>query len=400
MSNRSHLRHLRYLRVPMAALALYLLVFASPDPTMAPLIAAEPQLVIPGPSSAAAASTSDIRLDELVVLMPASSPSKVAAQQNENFAAAMAAARTSAKAHGITFAVVRDGELLFSGAEGHQPDGSTPLLPDDVFVIGSATKTFVAAAILQLAEEGRLDLDDAVRDYLSELPNISDQITIRQLLDHSSGLADLFNSHTRSGLEQQPQRVWDVDEVLATLRAPWYEPGVGWAYSNTNYFLLGLVIEKITGSSLAEELEARFFAPLDLENTRVLTAADDGELLSPAWSTIFWASGAMTSSAVDLAHWGDALYGDQILNASSRVAMLTTNNHNYGLGVQRLELPGASGYGHSGLLHTYTSLLVYLPAHDATLALLVNRTEVDLGAMLSARPADGKSLLELVGEAE
>ena len=101
---------------------------------------------------------------------------------------------------------------------------------------------------------------------------------------------------------------------MATVHAPWYRPGEGYAYANTNYYLLGLVIEQITGATLAEELDRRFFTPLGLDSTEVLTGDSTArDTLEPAWATIFWASGAMSASAADLARWGDALYGDGLL---------------------------------------------------------------------------------------
>jgi D-alanyl-D-alanine carboxypeptidase len=262
------------------------------------------------------------------------------------------------------------------------------------------TKTYVSATILQLVEEGRLRLDHRVADLLPSQPTVAPEITVRQLLDHTSGLADVFNDATKAGIEQHPEHAWDHDELFATLHAPWYRPGDGYAYANTNYYLLGLIIERLTGSPLADELDRRFFAPLGLTTTRMLTgdAATDGTVpLEPAWTSIFWASGSMAASAGDLARWGDALYGDGVLSEASRAEMLKLHRENYGLGVQRIDVPGASGQGHTGMLKTFTSLLLHLPEEDVTLSLLVNRTHVDLGGMLAARPLNGPSLLELVG---
>ena len=111
----------------------------------------------------------------------------------------------------------------------------------------------------------------------------------------------------------------------------------------------------------------------------------------------FWASGAMTASAADLAGWGDALYDGAVLTDASDQAMIKLNRDEYGLGSQRITVPGATGFGHTGMLNTYTTILLYLPKQNVTVALLVNRTDVDLGGMLAARPPGGPSLLELVG---
>ena len=395
------------LRAPAAAFLLSLLVILSPDLTLAPLSAVEPQRAGPLPVDHIDTPAPPRHLQPIDPVVPGPAPAdgphvEVDAEPpratQAQFESAIRAAREAGGAYGVTFAAVRDGELLWAGAAGRQREATAPLTADDPLVIGSVTKTFVAATILQLAEEERLELEDSVREHLPAMTTISRDITIRQLLDHTSGLADVFNDATRKGLEEHPERAWTTAQIFKTIHAPWYEPGEGWAYANTNYFLLGLVIQHLTGLSLADELEARFLGPLELDDTRLLTAAvDDGGPLAPAWATIFWASGAMTATASDLAAWGDELYGEELLSDESRADMIALNSHDYGLGLQRIELPGALGFGHTGLLNTYTTLLVHVPDQDLTIALLVNRSHVDLVGMLAAEPSDGPSLLELVG---
>ena len=386
---------------PFVACFLSLLVLLSPDLTLAPLHAVEPVVgprpidLVDGPRLPRRLSPQPIddgRTAGPVLRGSAARPDASAAR----YQAALDAARSTASAYGVTFAVVHDGEVVWAGASGRARDGRTPLDADSSFVIGSVTKTFVAATVLQLVQEGRIGLDDPVRQYLPRRADLSTEITIRQLLSHTSGLADLFNDTTRTGIEEHPERAWTTDEVLATLHAPWYEPGEGWAYANTNYLLLGMLVERLTRSTLAEELQRRFIGPLGLGATRVLDG-HPGDVLEPAWTTIFWASGAMSSSAADLARWGNALYDGGVLAPRTVDAMLNVNEDDYGLGAQRIELDEeTAGYGHTGLLNTYTTLLVHFPREDATLALLVNRTDVDLAGMLAAHPGgDGPSLLEL-----
>ncbi len=385
-------------RAPFAALLLSLLAVLAPDLTLAPAVAFEPgngprpideaalPIVprIPQPAGA----------DTRTAGEPAAVP--LATSEGPRFAAALDAARTLASSYGVTFAAVRDGDLLWAGSVGRERDGRTALVPNSPLVIGSATKTFVAAAVLELAEEGALELDDSARAHLPQLKWLSREITIRQLLDHTSGLADVFNDTTRKGLEEEPGHAWTSDELLRTLHSPWYQPGENWAYANTNYYLLGLVIERVTGSSLADELARRFLEPLDLDATRVLSPTDAAGPLAPAWTTIFWGSGAMEASAADLARWGDALYGGSVIAPDSQRAMLQMNDNDYGLGAQRIEIPGFVGRGHTGLLNTYTTLLLNLPEEHLTIALLVNRSHVDLVGMLLTKPLNGgPSLLEL-----
>ena len=393
------------LRAPIGGLILALVFALSPDQTLAPINAGEPYSLGVQPIDQVRTGNRPIRVrpsSPRATPTPqpvTATPQPVTAVADEaRFLAAIEAARSFGEAYGITFAAVRDGEVLWTGAAGRYRDGATTVAGGDPLVIGSVTKTFVAATILQLAEEGKLGLGDAVLDHLPAETAVTPDITIRQLLDHTSGLADVFNDTTKVGIETHPERAWSAAEIMETLHAPWYRPGEGYAYANTNYYLLGLVVERITGATLAEELDRRFFTPLRLDSARVLTGeADDGGPLEPAWATIFWASGAMAASAADLARWGDALYGDGLLTEASRAEMMKLNADDYGLGVQRIEVPGAVGYGHTGMLKTFTSLLLYLPEENVTLSLLVNRTHVDLAGMLGARAGDGPSLLELVG---
>ena len=389
------------LRAPVGATLLSLLVLLSPDLTMAPILAGQPA---PRPPQHLPLDAGDIWVLPRVQTQPAvdertagpTLPVAEVAVAVAGFQDALEAARAQASAYGVTFALVRDGEVVWAGSSGRERDGSTALAPDSPMVIGSVTKTFVAATVLQLAEEDVLDLDDSVRTHLPELRHVSETITIRQLMDHTSGLADLFNDETRAGIEQHPERAWTRPEVLNSLHAPWFLPGEAYGYANSNYFLLGLIVERATGSSLADELAERFIGPLGLDATRMLSASEPDGPLEPAWASIFWASGAMSSSAVDLARWGDALYGDDILAGGTKRQMLRVHEDDYGLGVQRIELPRRTGYGHTGLLNTYTTLLLHLPADNITIAMLVNRTEVDLLSMLMERPGgDGPSLLRL-----
>ena len=401
----------RWLRVGLAATVITLVVSLSPSATQAPTNADEP--VVPLGDTTTRASlpiaSGTEPAAELIVpptrpgpIVVADEPSTASADVATRFQAALDAARYGAGAYGVTFAAVRDGRLVWSGSSGVARDGLTLLRPNSTMVIGSITKTFVAAAILQLVEEGRLGLDDSVRTHLPEIRQVSRAITIRQLLDHTSGLADVFNDSTRRGLEEHPERPWSATRLFASLHAPWYQPGEGWAYANTNYYLLGMVIERITGSTLEDEVGRRFLDRYDLSATHMLGADDPASPLSPAWATIFWSSGAMVSSAGDLARWGDALYEDAgaspaVLGADIGRSMLRFNRDDYGLGVKRFEeLEPHRAYGHTGLLNTYTAMLVHLPADDVTVAILVNRTNVDLVGMLRARPAfGGPSLLRL-----
>jgi D-alanyl-D-alanine carboxypeptidase len=317
------------------------------------------------------------------------------------FQAALDASLHATEAPGATFAVVRSGELLWTGAGGVAPDGSS-LAADSQMVIGSVTKTFVAALILQLVEEGRVNLDATLAEYLPDLALTgADTISLRQLLDHTSGLADVFNEATRIGIEEDPYRPWSATELISVLHEPWYAPGENWAYANTNYLLLTLVAERVTGFSLEQLLTDRFGAPLGLTGSRLLSPTDAAPgHLEPAWTTIFRGSGAMISTAADLARWGDALYTGSVLLDGTRREMLDFNSFEHGLGVQVLTVGGLDGYGHTGLLDTYTTLLWHLPERDTTIALLVSIDDAELGSILTHRSDGAPSLLDLALDRE
>lgn len=358
---------------------LSLSVLLAPDLTVAPIASQPSGTMQPRPTP--------------VTEVLAGGPS-IGAVDASLYRAALAAALSVSGADGATFAVARDGHVLWTGAAGLSTGGE-PLTVASLHVIGSVTKTFVAATILSLADQGRLDLDATVGDLLPPYRAVPPSATVRQLLGHRSGIADVFNPATTLAIETSPDWAWTPEQVLATIGDPAWSPGDGWAYSNSNYLLLGLIAERAGGSALADQLRTRFLDPLGLADTRLLTV-EDPTPLTAAWATIFWASGAMTASAADLAGWGDALYGGRLLEPATLAEMLTFDGNDYGLGAQRIPLADRVAVGHTGLLDRYTTLLAYLPDDRVTVALTVNRPRAPLEAMMmAAPPGGGPSLLEL-----
>ena len=227
-------------------------------------------------------------------------------------AAALQAAVDRARlAFGLTSVAVgvsADAHLGWSGASGPPREGSSePLSGTTPFAIASVTKTFTAAIVLQLVDEGRVDLDAEVNAYLPEL-TIARGVTVRQLLSHTSGIADLL-APMRNRLNAEPARIWRPAEVLALLGPSTFPPGTSWAYSNTNYVIAGLLVERVTGNPFAEELERRLTSPLKLRGTGPPERGKLPELLGASWSSAFWTSAMLDSNAANLMRWGDALYG-------------------------------------------------------------------------------------------
>ncbi len=359
-------------RAPLGAVCLTLLVLLVPQISLAPVASDAPR-VPRRDHPAAAAIVSNGSLDAF------------------RFPAALEAARTLAAADNATLAVVRDGSVVWAGGSG-TPEAARA---DSGMVIGSVSKTFVAAAVLQMVAGGRLDLDDQVGALLPDHPAIPATATVRQLLDHTSGANDLFNNITDRSLEDEPGRAWTSTEILDTIPAPVRHPGEGWLYANTNYYLLAMIVERLAGEPLAAELDRRFLEPMGLADTRLLSV-DDPKPLSAAWATLFWGSGTVVSSARDLARWGDALYDGDVLPERERAEMLAFNADGYGLGAQRIVIGSTEGVGHTGLIDHWTTLLWHLPGDDVTIALLVDTPHAPLGMRLTVPPpGGGASLLEL-----
>jgi D-alanyl-D-alanine carboxypeptidase len=247
----------------------------------------------------------------------------------------------------------------------------TPISPRDHFRIGSVTKTFVSTVVLQLVAKGRLSLADSVERWLPGLVPNGNQVTVRELLDHSSGIFDYCNlpSYPTLCSPRGPDmtRRWTQQQLVQLVASapPLFPPGQGWAYSNTDYVLLGLIVERVTGHTLEQELERRIYRPLGLHNTRfpIATAMPrpyahgydvsangiwplDVTAISP---TIAWGAGAMVSTPGDLVTFMRALLRGRLTTQSLLRQMKqptpdSLTGSPYSLG------PGLGSYGF-GLIH-------------------------------------------------
>jgi len=266
---------------------------------------------------------------------------------------------------------------------------------DDKVRIASNTKTFVATLILQLVDEGKLGLDDPLEKYISGVPN-AEQITIRQLLNMTAGIFSFTEDETFSEeftadslMEITPQEELDI----ALSYPPDFPPGEGWHYSDTNYEILGMIAEEVTGNPIEEEVQRRVIEPLGLTSTsfptlpdmpegsaRGYVLGDDGQLMdytrvNPA---VPWAGGAMISDLEDLKVWAKALATGELLSEEMHQQQLRwvdipgaeRVDGKYGLGIMSL----AGFQGHNGAIFGYNSVVLYLPEADATIVVLANKS--------------------------
>lgn len=269
-----------------------------------------------------------------------------------------------------------------------------PMRPDDIMRVGSLTKTYVATVVLQLVDQQRLGLDEPVGRYVSGVPN-GGAVTIRQLLNHTSGLFDfVYDAGHNRAVEQNPLRRWKPEELLAISAShePYFAPGAGWRYSNTNYVVLGMVVEKITGRSIAHEVTRRILDPLRLLQTSYPHTPDmpapfsrgyelsNGKVDSvPAVDPSAGdASAAMLSNAGDLKTWAEALADGTLLSEEAQQQRLTfveaqPGGPYFGLGIMKT----GDFLGHEGNAFGYSAAMFFCPEKRAAIVVLLNLTPTD-----------------------
>jgi D-alanyl-D-alanine carboxypeptidase len=367
----------------------------------------------------------------LVLLQGAVAPAAPAAPPLAERAAELLEAWLAAgRAPGVSVALaLPDGRVVAVAAGRTDPEGGRALVPDDRLLAGSVGKTFVAATALALVAEGRLELDASLGEFLGDeawferLPN-ADALTLRQLLQHRSGLQryEFAPAFTRD-LVAAPDRVWKPEELVAYVldAAPLSEAGAAFTYSDTDYVLVGMCLERVAGAKLYDEIQRRFLGPLELSGTlpsdrRVLPGLVQGFPAQPdplglparvldaegrfAVNPQFeWAGGGFASTPRDLARWGRALWGGRVLDAQRTALLLDAQpapplGRNVGYGIGTIAWPGPRGanMGHSGFFPGYLTEVRYWPEHDVAIAVQTNTSD---GARL-ARPL-GALAGELLG---
>jgi D-alanyl-D-alanine carboxypeptidase len=315
----------------------------------------------------------------------------------------------------------------FTAASGTtQLNTTNPPRADTYFRIASNTKTMTAAVILQLAQEGKdklsLSLSDPVSKYVPGVPN-GDNITIAQLLEMRSGLYNYTNApEVSASIDRDPTKVWTREELLAIAfaRPPNAPPGTKYEYNNTNYALLGLIIEKVDGKPLAQAMQDRLFGPLEMQHTvlpartvntipepyshgylygsssvalvgeppysaEVIAAAKACTLLPKDYTGVNHsfaeAAGGVISTANDLATWIKSLVGGRVLNAEYQRRWLDSlkpedpskpEGQKYGYGISQFSWGPNTIYFHGGETPGYNSKISYDPANDMTLIVWTN----------------------------
>jgi D-alanyl-D-alanine carboxypeptidase len=292
--------------------------------------------------------------------------------------------------------------------------GDVLVTKDSLFGVGSITKTFISAAILQLQQEGKLNIYDPIGSYFPEYPRWH-SVTIVELLNMTSGIPN-YTAFPRFEklIHQTPKAQYPLIQFidLAYQQQDDFLPGHGWHYSNTNYYLLGLIIEKITHHDLADELKQRFFIPLKLDHTYYSDKAYPRFVLSQMAHAYFnnrdvtqenpcyfGPAGSMVMNSGDILRWVKLLFTPgKVLNQKSLSQFMTTitvpysppkpNGAAYGLGVYSLNIPY---YGlvwwYSGVRDGYSSVFVWIPSKKIIITAQINSwKENNFGVLMPGQP--------------
>ena len=392
----------------------------TPRPSSGPTTPPPPTLVTtatPGASLSAVPS---------IVAIPTSAyaaPTHPPIHLNDALAASLQKTVTTLQASklfpGLSVAVAFPDGSIWAGQSGKAILSSrTPLTTDTLFSFGSVSKTFVAALVGRLAQRGTIGLDDPLSKYVPTFYRAAD-ITVRQLLNHTSGVMDLFAvPGMGAAILADPTRVWTPEQVLAKVARSRYAfaPGKGYKYSNTDYVLLGVVIEKATGQTVASLVRSEFLTPLGLTHTFLQTEEtaegpvahgymtpaskprdnSAGSMLPfTAEATVVGPAGGYVSTPTDLARWGSALYGGQILDEATLASMVDISQTSgfkapfrptwvYGLGLEETTINGQVVWGHRGHLDGFWSSMWYMPVYGITIVVVANAEWCDPVAVTAA----------------
>ncbi|OYD92796.1 hypothetical protein CDG77_13635 [Nostoc sp. 'Peltigera membranacea cyanobiont' 213] len=283
----------------------------------------------------------------------------------------------------------------------------TRMKTTDGFSIASMSKTFMAVVVLKLVEQGKIRLDGAIATYLPRdiTPHIvnSDKITVRQLLNHTSGVAEYLDTKEfiQATAKRSRSQPWTAREAIPYMyqEEPKANPGEKFIYTDCNYILLELIVENITRGTLAQAIRSQILKPLGLKHTftelreptigEVATGYSDrnkdGKLDSYADVNDGngLGDGGLVSTAEDLAKFAKALFVKKSLLSSKMMKEMLKfkdngESYSYGLGVERFSSPMEKAIGHSGIAYGFTTLLAYLPNQNTTIIVLLNAQGVDI----------------------
>jgi D-alanyl-D-alanine carboxypeptidase len=292
-----------------------------------------------------------------------------------------------------TISIFEKGEEKFTYSMGYSDiESGEKAHSGTVYRIGSLSKTFTAAMVLKLQEEGRLHLDDPLSDYFAEIPGAG-EISLRQLLQHRSGLFNFTNREDYTEWLEEERSREDLLRLFGETE-PVFEAGERTEYSNTNYVLLSYIIEDVTGLEFSKALSEMITGPLNLEHTYITDdiSSENGHAQSyyrpgewkPATEThpsIPLGAGAISSSAQELNLFLNALFGGEILNEESLKEM-TTPVSGFGLGVFQLPFDDKISWGHTGGIDGFQAVFAYFEKNEVAVSAVFNGLSMSMNDIL------------------
>ena len=297
--------------------------------------------------------------------------------------------RTANNLKGISASVIYPGVGTWKGVTGISHSGF-PITSDMEFGIGSNTKLFTGVLLLKLTENNIINLNDSLHQYLPAFNNVNPNITIRQLLNHTSGLADVNNVvGYADSILTNPNRIFTPTEVMSWVGTPLFAAGTSWNYCNTNYILAGMVAESATGQSFGQLLRDSILFPLQLDSTFLGVYDSVLHTIAHPWqggvdkfstprkalNSVAWSAGAMYSTSGEMASWYHSLMNGQVLNQNSFNELTTfVGSGNYGIGLYNTNVLGRTVWQHGGTIWGgYNSSMVYDTAAGIIICVLINQ---------------------------
>jgi CubicO group peptidase (beta-lactamase class C family) len=322
-------------------------------------------------------------------------PDKLSPRHLEDAAAVVEAEMKEQGIPGVALVVMKGDEIILARGFGVEDAAREDRVTENsIFAIMSMTKQFVAAAILQLVEQGKLTLDDPVSRHLPEFTHVRTELKIRHLLTHTSGMREEFAQPELAALFDKPGTTYEEYLEAARHSPSDWPPGSRWSYGNVNYLMLGLIVERLTGQSLPDVFRDRFFNPLQLTSFRLCPPQTgdvpgearghvnrDGKLVPhpPENTSLFRGAGGFCGSAVDVARWMRALATNKVVSARSYREMTTPaklsngRRAEYGFAMDLGSHDSLRRNGHGGYGGGFSGQAAYYPDAQLTVVVMTNR---------------------------
>jgi D-alanyl-D-alanine carboxypeptidase len=311
---------------------------------------------------------------------------------------------------GATASVLLPNAGTWKGAYGISHEG-VPITTDMLMCMGSNTKTHISALLLKMQENGQLDLDDSIGTWIQGYPNINGQVTIRQCLNHTSGLSDyLQNGAVNDSIFGHPDKIWNRDEILWLAQAPNFAPGSSWGYSNTNYIIAGIIIQQVSGKSVEQAMHELILEPTGLAHTKFYWEPTS-DIVPHAWTVVLDGqtlmdldaqpvslvsnlfslantAGAMVTTAEDNAIFWHKLMSGQILSTASMNEMLNmvtlNSSTSYGLGIFKYKnyVNGRTIHNHGGTFFGFINENMVDAINGTTITVLTNQDSANNSFLL------------------